>query len=443
MLFLDWQSDGIVARCMLVFYGVLLLLMVLPRFRRHPVIGRLLPAAMFWHLAMWAFTAFWMLPYYDATGADASAYHSDGLTVAALIRDGDWSSIPWGWNSQAMQIITGFFYAPAGGDAYGMLFFSAVLGLCGSLYFCLAFSLWVNPAQLRSYALVILFLPSFAMWTGIFGKDSWMALGLGLTAYGYSSILKSRSLSGAWYLLAGVPIVTVVRPHVAALLAASMALAYMSDLARARAGSILVKIPMIALFVGMFALLASVAQDFLRLEDVSANGLQEYGQSKGENNELGGSVVEINAAPGVAGTLLAFPAGIVRVMFRPFPWEAKNVNSGMAAVENIFIIWFALSRGRRLMGFFRGIFRDSYILFSSTLGVGLLLMLSLTPNLGLLSRERAQLLPFVFAPLVAAQAVRKKGTRREGVRSRAVWAAGPDIAVSPAVHVGGLHVGEL
>ena len=416
----NWQSDGMVARLALVMYGLVLLALVLPRFRRCGALTRLIPSALVWHLIIFAFTSFWMLPYYAAM-ADCYGYHYHGLMVAQLIRSTDWGGISWGLGSAAIPIITGFLYAPFGGDVYGVLFFSAVLGFCGGLYLCRAFSLWATPAQLRRYSLVILFLPSFATWTGYFGKDSWIALGLGLSAYGYSSTFKLRSSIGLWHLLAGIAIVTVIRPHIAVTLAASMALAYLWGLARARQASIVVKLMMAVVLIATFALLASVARGFLGLSDVSADSMQEYLRTNSAGNAVGGSAVEVQAAPGVAGALRAFPRGVVRVLFQPFPWEIQSFNTGLAAAENLFILWFALSHARRLRELLRGMIREPYVLFSSLLACTLLLMFSLAPNLGLLSRQRAQLLPFLFAPLVAAETARKRVPRLVRMTLRVGW----------------------
>jgi hypothetical protein len=419
--FLDWPSDGAGACAALVMYGLILLAVVL-RSARRGALAALIPGALAWHLVVWAFVSFWMLPYYTARGgADNYGYHLDGLMVAQLIRSGHWGGISRGLGTKAMPIFTGFLYAPFGGDIYGILFFSAVLGLCGGLYLCLAFSLWATPAQLRRYSLVVLFLPSFAAWTSFFGKDSWVALGLGLAAYGYSSMLKGRRSTGLWYLLAGVAIVTVIRPHIAVTLAASMVLAYMWGLTRARHTSIPAKLGMILTLIAMFALLASVARGFLGLPDYSADSMQEYARKLGKGNEIGGSVVEIQTAPGVAGALLGFPRGIVRVLFQPFPWEINNFNAGMAAAENLFILWFVLSHAGRLRKLFREMRRKPYVLFSSVLACAVLLMFSFLPNLGLLSRQRAQLLPFVFVPLVAAETVRKRASRLARIAVPAGW----------------------
>jgi hypothetical protein len=423
MLFLDWQSDGVIARLALVLYGVFLLALVLPGLRRCGALSRLVPAALLWHCVVWAFIAFWLLPYYASLGeADCYGYHHNGMIVAQSIRAGDWGNISWHLGADTMPIVTGLLYVPFGGDIYGMLFFSAVVGLCAGLYLCRAFSLWATPAQLKTYSLIILFLPSLGMWTGFFGKDSWVAVGLGMAAYGYSSMLKARHSTGLWHLLAGVAIVTVIRPHIALTLAASMALAYVWGLTQSRRVSIPAKLGTIIMLVAMFALLASVARGFLGLSDVSADSMQEYARERSAGNAIGGSAVDVQAAPGVAGALLGFPRGVVRVLFQPFPWEIHNFAAALAAAENLFILWFVLTHAGRLRKLFRGMVRRPYILFSSLLACALLLMFSFIPNLGLLSRQRVQLLPFLFALLVGAEAVQERGTRVARITLRA---AGP------------------
>jgi hypothetical protein len=426
-VFLDWQSDGLMARAALMLYGVVLLALILPRFRRCRPLARLLPAVLVWHFLIWAFIAFWMLPHYAVTtGADCYGYHHDAITIAGSIRAGDWGNIPWGLHTEAMPIVTAFLYVPFGGDIYGILFFSAVIGLWAGLYLCLAFSLWATPAQLRKYSIIVLFLPSFVTWTSHFGKDNWIALGLGMAAYGYSSMLSPRGSRGGFgHLLAGVAILTAIRPHIALALAAAMALAYLWGFTQSSRTSILTKLAMVVTVIGMFGFLTVVARGFLGLSDVSANGMQEYARARGEGNAVGGSAVEIQAAPGVAGALLAFPRGAVRVLFEPFPWEVHNFSAGMAAVENLFILWFVLSHARRLRKLFRRIVREPFLLFSSLLACALLLMFSFTPNLGLLSRQRTQLLPFLFVPLVAIETSRKRAPRPARTMLRVNWPYGP------------------
>jgi hypothetical protein len=307
--------------------------------------------------------------------------------------------------------MTAFLYLPAGGDVYGMQFFSAVLGLCGSFYFCLAFAERAGPVQVKRYSKIILFLPSFGLWTGIFGKDSWIALGLGMAAFGHASLLKGRG-NGLWHLVGGITITTIIRPHISIAFVAAAAACYILSLTRNRRTSILLKIQIVVMLLVMVVGLASATQKFLKLDDVSVDTLAEYGEEHAAGNNIGGSAVEVRVGSGVTGVLLGFPQGIVRILFQPFPWEVRNFTMGLAALENLYILWFMVSHIGRIRSLFRRILHEPYALFSTIFAVALLLMFSLTPNLGLISRQRTQLLPFVFAPLIAAEVSRRRPLSR-------------------------------
>ena len=418
---LDWQSDGPGALAALVLYGVSALAFILPRFRRCGVLTDLIPRALAWRLVIWAFYAFWQLPYYMArTGSDSSWYHSEGMKVAQLIRDGAWGDVSWGVGTAAMPIITGFLYAPFGGNIYGMLVFSAVLGFCAGLYLCRAFSLWATPAQLKAYSLIVLFLPSFATWTSIFGKDSWIALGLGLAAYGYSAMLKGHNTKSLTHLLCGMAILTIVRPHIAVVVAGSAALAYVFGLTHKHSVSMFVKVGRALALIAIFTLIAGVARTFLNMSDVSSDSIQGYARDRGAANVGGGSDVEVNVAPGVAGVLYAFPRSLVRILFEPFPSAVRSLGEGLAAMENVLIAILFVTRATHIREILSGIARNPYGRFSALLACGLLLMLSLVANLGILSRQRCQLLPFLFVVLLARESSKRamKPRARRSVSGR-------------------------
>lgn len=302
-----------------------------------------------------------------------------------------------------MPIITGFLYAPFGGNIYGMLIFSAVVGFCAGLYLCRAFSLWATPAQLKTYSLIVLFLPSFVTWTSIFGKDSWIALGLGLAAYGYSAMLKFRSTKALTHLLCGMAIVTVIRPHIAVILAGAAASAYLLGLVSGRSVSTFAKVGTALALIATLILLAGIARSFLKLSDVSIDAVQGYASDRAGKNVGGGSDVEVNVAPGVAGALIAFPRGIVRVLLEPFPWAIRSLGEGLAAMENVLVGILLVTGVTHIREILSGIARNPYGRFSALLACPLLLMLSLIPNLGILSRQRCQLLPFLFAVLLVRE----------------------------------------
>jgi hypothetical protein len=240
---------------------------------------------------------------------------------------------------------------------------------------------------------------------------------------------KSTSTRGFWHFLTGFSIIAIIRPHIALMLAIAMAGAYFWGVTRTARGSVPMKILRVTILVAIIAGLYPLTLSFLGLSGTaSTESMEEFMRANGEANaRAGGSVVEVQVAPGLGGMIRALPRGVVRVLLEPFPWEVRNVNSALAAAENLFIAALLISYSRRIMVIFRAIARVPYFLFSSFLTVGLLLLFSFLPNLGLLSRQRVQMLPFLFGVLVAPAS-----SRRRESQSRDLIPVPHRIAVSAA-----------
>jgi hypothetical protein len=164
-----------------------------------------------------------------------------------------------------------------------------------------------------------------------------------------------------------------------------------------------VKVGRALALIAIFILIAAVARTFLNMPDVSSDSIQGYARYRGAASVGGGSDVEVNVAPGVAGVLFAFPRALVRILFEPFPWAVRSLGEGLAAMENVLIAILFVTRATHIREILSGIARNPYGRFSALLACGLLLMLSLVANLGILSRQRCQLLPFLFVVLLARE----------------------------------------
>jgi hypothetical protein len=406
----------------LAVYGLLLLLLVLARTaKRDPGVMRFVRLGLIWHLATYLFVVLWLMPYYaERDEVDAYIYHHDAIKYASMIRSGDWNSIPLGVGTEATSLATAILYAPLGGNVYGAVFFSAVLGFIAALFFCRALRPWCTREEMRKYCRIAIFLPSIAMWTSILGKDSWVALGLGLCAYGFSCALKHRASRPLLYLFTGAAIVTMLRPHIALSCAVAMAFAYCWGMASSIRVSILAKIVRTTVLAASLAAVTLIARNYLSIQELSGERIDSITRTVSNGNNIGGSAIGGDRDPDGGGMLSEAPRGVVRVLLEPFPWEVHNVNSGLASFENLLIAWFLLRYGRRPRMIWRAIVRQPYLLFCFALAVELLLMFSILPNLGLISRQRVQLLPFLFAVLVAAEATVR---RAQGAPARRVPAA--------------------
>ena len=82
-------------------------------------------------------------------------------------------------------------------------------------------------------------------------------------------------------------------------------------------------------------------------------------------------------------------------MFRPFPWEAHNAQALASALEGAFLGGlFVLSR-RRLYGVPAALRASPYVVFAVVYAVLFAVAFSSFSNLGILARERVQMLPFL------------------------------------------------
>jgi hypothetical protein len=381
-----------------------------------PVLNRLAARIVGWRILVFLFTVLWFVPYY-ANASDAMRYHGEGQLVADLIRSGQWDQIDWALGTRAMSDIIGLFYVPFGGNLYAMYLISALIGLAAALYFIKAFALFQPARSAKSYALMLIFLPSFSMWSCVLGKDSLAALGLALISYGYAIWLKGRHGRAVAHIVAGLIVVGVVRAHMALI---GLVGAFVTEIVCTGAGARTTfqgKMVRVVAIFAMLYLLVPVTRDFAAVDESSTTGVLNRMDVGTQGNQYGGSAVETQTISGPLALAKFFPVGVVRVLFQPFPWQANNPNSALAALENLFILYLVLKKLKHLPRLFVGIRSRPYSCYCLIVAFELLVLLGPTPNLGLLSRERAQLLPFFFAFLLTER-FRPRLRRRFGE----VWA---------------------
>ena len=364
-----------------------------------PVLRRLGLRIVVWRVLVLLFTVLWLLPYY-ADRTDAIRYHLEGQEIASLIHAGLWGQIDWTLGTPAMSNIVGLFYVPFGSNIYAMYLISALIGIAAVLYFVKAFALFQPPRSVRSYSLLLIILPSFAVWSCILGKDSLAVLGLALISYGYAIWLKGPNGRALAHLIAGLIVVGVVRPHMAFI---GLLGAFVTEIickGAAVRGTLLGKIIRVVGVAAMLYLLGPLTKDFVAVDETTATAALGRMDIGTQGNQYGGSAVKTSTISTPLQMARFFPEGVVRVLFRPFPWEANNFNATLAALENLFIAYLVLKKLKHLPGLFVGIRRRPYSCYCLIVAFELLVLLGPTPNLGLLSRQRAQLLPFFFAFLL-------------------------------------------
>ena len=249
---------------------------------------------------------------------------------------------------------------------------------------------------------MVLFAPSFVLFSTLYGKDSWAILGLALVCYGYSAWLRRRIAVALATMVFGLVLLGSIRPHIAGIIAVCPFVATLFSRSRNRwLGLLVFGIFVIAGVMVVSKFVVGGAEDFVE----SGWELTEHVD---QVNSVGGSVVDIGQVSDVGGLIASLPAGLLRVFVRPFLWEAHNIQALIASLENLFLLALLFRPFRFGLRGISEARRNPYSLFSFVMCVGLLIFLTRLPNLGLIARQRAMFLPFYFAVVVSVLPGKRK-----------------------------------
>jgi hypothetical protein len=227
-----------------------------------------------------------------------------------------------------------------------------------------------------------------------------MVLFLGVAAFGASRLLNTYKMLGSAVLIgAGLVLAANIRPHVAGMLALALVLAVLlgKPLERFR-GSPKRPVMLVAALGGAAFVLATFAATFqVGIDaDLGQTDIGGFLEDVSEQTAGGGSQIE-----GVAITTPSrLPLAIITVLFRPLLHEGTNLQVLVSALEGTamlgVVIWKMpqIWRNRRLLR------RNAYMTLCFFYTGGFIIGFSAFQNLGILARQRVQLLPFFLALVV-------------------------------------------
>jgi hypothetical protein len=342
-------------------------------------------------------------------GGDAHAYHLAGVTNYHLVRALDFSFIqdPY-FGTDFLEDSVAFVYAVTGPSMAGGFLVFSMLSFVGTWLFYRAHRIAFPDGDSRLYFLVLFFLPTMAFWPSSLGKDSLIVFGLGLGTYGVARLLQRVSPSALLQMAIGVAVAFGVRPAVGVMFLFGAGVAFLAHPGRLR--SPLAR-PITLVFVGPLvavALVASleVASTYEKLPNINS-AVEEYVATRERLLESGGSEISGPAPTTPAG----FGQAVFTVLFRPLPWELSDPLAVIAGLESVVIVVLVLGRlgpGARAL---RRRWRGGMVLMALIVSLSLIVPLTAVSNFGLLVRQRAQLLPFLFMVLTAVQRSRRTASR--------------------------------
>lgn len=337
-------------------------------------------------------------------GRDAARYNNFGKDIALGLQSGDWglAALHLQPGTPVTELFTGAVYAVMGSSLYGGFLLFGFMAFLGSMFYYLAFRIAVPHGRRRLFGLLIFFYPAILYWPSGLGKDAPIFLFTGLTTYGAARVLAAGQWTGVLHLLAGIGGVFLIRPHVALMLVVAIGLGMVFQRPATRS-ALLGKIVAIAAGFVVIGAIASSAATFLGVSSLTPDTVLAL-LSDQSSNDFEGAGGTSNFRPTPPTDPLWVPSAFVTVLFRPFAWEAHNMQALAQAVDGMVLLGILAIFGRRILTVLRHLRNHPFLVYLLIFAVITVLALSTFANFGLLARQRASVLPFLFMLLAFAPA---------------------------------------
>jgi hypothetical protein len=331
--------------------------------------------------------------FYAGLLADAVVYNNVGQDYMRILTAGGWPNVPRLSGTIFVRLLTAVFYLFTGPTFYGISMMWAWLGLIGMLFFYKAFVTAYPEGDRRLYMILIFLYPSLLLWTSSLGKDALMMLFGGMALYGLSRLGKRVDVIGVWWLTVGLFGMLAVRPHIAAIFTVAMAISTLVRPMGTGRMSGVIRVVGLIFFASVAIGVAVVASRLVGLDRLDTEEVSQFigARQAGTGERAGSAFTPIDTSSPVGLALL-----IPTVLFRPFPFEAHNMNALVAAMEGLGLLALILYRFRSVKAAILGAMHDSILLLSVFYALMFIYVFSAISNFGIIARQRVQVFPFVF-----------------------------------------------
>jgi hypothetical protein len=302
-----------------------------------------------------------------------------------------------GFATQLVEWLTGLMFAVFTPDLLGGFMIFAVLTFFGQLLLYAAFRRWAKPHHLKPYAVLLFLLPTFAFWPSSIGKDALVILGLGLAAYGVSRVLERFQLRWIAAMGLGLAGLGAIRLHIAALVVGGAAAAALFARPPVRGGGYgLRRLAFLGgcAAAGLLVLLLLPELLGFRLEDTQ--DLEFITSEVVRRTSERGTVASGGPVTGPADV----PAALALVLFRPFVFEASEPQHLLAALETTFLLVLVVWRLPAMLGNLGTWRRNGYLVFCTFYTLAFAIAFSAVRNLGIIARQRGQVLAMFLAVVI-------------------------------------------
>lgn len=329
-------------------------------------------------------------------GTDSNKYHTAGLDLWEGFRNFDFDNdLGRLSGTNFIRFVTGIVYAVVGPSrAAGFVVFSW-FAFWGAYYFYRAFVMAVPQGHKHTYARYLFLLPSILFWPSSLGKEAWMMMGLGITAYGAALLLTGSTLRGAAAMGLGSWLAAFVRPYMPALMIIGVAFAFVLRRRKEHLSQFapISKAVAIAALVLASLVFVGKSEEFLNERGVdTSEGAGATSDELTRRSSQGGSEFQ----PTVIRSPVEFPLGAFTVIYRPLLIEAHTSRALLAGLESSFLLAITLWRLPWIIAAFKSVRKQPYVIFAVVYSALFIVGYSTVANFGLLVRQRSLLMPVLL-----------------------------------------------
>ena len=331
---------------------------------------------------------------------DSYRYYSVGSQLALQWREGNIPPLTGsgGFGTQITEAVTGALFAIFTPDMLGGFLMFAIIAYSGQLLLYAAFRRHAQAHHLKPYALFIFLLPTYAFWPSSIGKDALVLFGLGTSAYFVSRTLETFEFR--WLFGLGISLVGLgaIRVHIAGLVVGGLiGAALLSRISNPLVpGTGLRRLLLLGAGLGAALIVVAVFPDVFGVDILDSQDRDAFTADVVRRTSEKGTVVPGEAAS----SLLDLPAALIHVLFRPWPWEATEIQHLLAAAETTVIAglfaWYSPAILRNI-GKWRS---NPYLVFSTLYTLAFCFFFSAVRNLGIIARQRGQVLAFFIVLII-------------------------------------------
>lgn len=283
--------------------------------------------------------------------------------------------------TRAVVYITHFFSTGLNLSFFGVFLVFNIFGSIGLLLFYKSIKIATQDKSRKIQLLgtFLVFLPSISFWSGGLSKDSISFLAVGMALYTSLNIKKR-----IWIIILAILIMFLVRTHVAAVMIAALAI---GTLFKSKM-NLLPRLSLGFFFLAITIILLPTTIDYVGLDsDANTQDVIEYIDKRQNYYQGTGSGVDIAS--------MSLPMQLFTYIARPLPFEAHNITSLLASLDNMIMLILIILGGKNIFKHQNNeLPGHRSFLWLYTILIWIVLSMN-TANLGIAVRQK-----WMFAPIL-------------------------------------------